>query len=105
MTTSEFVAHTDLTLLGNIDLSHLQDARGQFVANGDGELLALHLGIEQLVLLHIVDDQTSDEFVLVIIIGPLVGLHVTIFQVLQVGHRELGTLRDNLSTCVVTNTL
>ena len=67
MTTGKFVTDTDLTFLGNIYLCHLEDARGQFVADGDGKLLAFHLGIEQLVLLQIVDHELGYKLVLVVV--------------------------------------
>ena len=105
MTTGELITHTNLTLFGHIYLSHLQDARRKFVTNGDSKLLTLHLSIKQLVLLHIVDDELTNEFILMLIICPLAGLDITVLQVLQVCHSELRTLRDNLCTGIVLHTL
>ena len=105
MASSEFVAHADLTLLGNIYLCHLQNARGQLVTDGDGKLLALHLGIQQLVLLHIVDNQLGYQLVLMIVGCPCADMHVAILQVAQVGGGEIAALGDYLGSGVVLDSL
>ena len=61
VTSGKFVTHANLTLLGHINLGHLQNARGQLVTNGDSKLAALHLSIEQFVFLHVVDNQLGNE--------------------------------------------
>ena len=105
MTTGQLITYTDLTLLGNVNLSHLQDAVWQLITDGDCKLLTLHLGIKQLILLHEVDNQLGNELVFVLIIGPVANLYVTILKVAQGCSSKLATLGDNLSTCIVLNAL
>ena len=105
MTSSQLISHTNLTLLGNINLCHLQDTRGKFIANGDGKLLALHLGIKQFVLLHIIDNQLADEIIGMIVVGPVADLDVSILQVLEIGDSEFGSTGDNLGTGIVLDSL
>ena len=105
MTSGQLVSYADLTLLGNIYLCHLQDSRGKFVTNGDSKLLALHLSVEQLILLHEVDNQLGDKLILVSIGSPIADMHTTILKVLEVGNSECATLSDYLSTSVVLHTL
>ena len=104
VTTSQLITDTDLTLLGHIHLSHLQDARGQLVTDGDSKLLTLILGIEQLELLHVVDNQLSNQLILVLVVGPIVSLDITILKVLQRSHRKLCTLGNDFSTSIVPDT-
>ena len=104
MTTGQLITDTDLTFLGNIDLGHLQDAIGQLVTNRDSELTALQLCIQQLVLLHEVDDQLGNQLVLVLIVRPVVGLDVAILKVAQSRSSELATLGDDLSASIVLHT-
>ena len=105
VTSGKLITNTDLTLLGYINLSHLQDSVWQLVTDGDSELLTLHLSIKQLVLLHEVDNQLSNELVLVLIVCPVADLYVTILKVAQSCSSKLATLGDDLSTCIVLNTL
>ena len=70
VTTGKLIADTDLTLLGNIDLSHLEHSAGQVIADADGKASALQLGIKLLVLADIVHDELLDHAVDVIIAGP-----------------------------------
>ena len=74
MTSGHLVANTDLTLLGDVNFSHLDDAGGQFVADCDGEVLALQLSVEDVVFLQIVDNHLLDEFILVAVVGPFAQL-------------------------------
>ena len=105
MTTGEFVTYTNLTFLSHINLSHLQNARRQFITDGNGKLTALVLSIEQLILLDEVDDESLDEFVGMLIAGPAIRLNAIILKVLQSRNGELGTLSDNLSTRVILHAL
>ena len=101
----QLVAYANLALLGHIDLGHLEYARRQLVANGYGKLLALHLGIEQLVLLHEVDDELAYELVLVLVVGPVAYLDVAVLKVLEVGDCKLAALGNYLGTGVVFDAL
>ena len=101
MTTSELVAHAYLALLGDIHLSHLQNAGGELVAYSYGELLTLQLCIEELVLTDIVHDEFLDESVLMLIISPSVRLYAIVLKVLEIGGGELTALGDYLRTTVV----
>ena len=105
MTAGEFVTHTDLTFLGDIDLCHLQNTRRQFVTNGDSKLTTLILSIKQLVLLDEVDNKLLNKFIRMLILGPAIRLDAIVFEILQGGNRELGTFGDDLSTGIVFNTL
>ena len=105
MTSGEFITHTDLTLLCNVNLSHLQNTVGKFVANGNGKLTTLHLCIQHLIFLHEVDNQFSYQLILMLIICPVVALDITILKVTQSSSSELATLGDDLGTCIVLDTL
>ena len=96
MASGQFVAHADLTFLGHIDLSHLENARRQLVADGDGELAALEFGIEQFVLADIVADERGDEPIGMLVFGPGIRLHAVVFKVLEIRGGELGALGDDL---------
>ena len=105
MTTSQLVTDTDLTLLGDIDLGHLNDAVGQLVTDVEHQDLALGLSIQQLVLLHIVDNQLGYQLVLMIVGCPCADMHVAILQVAQVGGGEIAALGDYLGSGVVLDSL
>ena len=75
MATGHLVTHTDLALLGNIDLGQLHDARGQLVAHRDVALLAAQLGLHALALVQVVHDRSTNHVVDVAIGGPLAQVH------------------------------
>ena len=104
MTTGHLVADTNLALLGNINLSHLDDARRQFVADGEGELLALLFGIQNLVFLQVIDDKFTDEGVRVLVLCPSTQLDSSVVEVLERALGKLGTGGDNLGSHVVLHT-
>ena len=79
MTTGQFVTDANLTLLGNIDLSHLQNTWGQLITDADGKLATLQLGIKQLVFAQVVHDELLDEHILVLVASPAVRLDAVIF--------------------------
>ena len=95
------VAHANLSFLGNVDLGHLDDAAGQLVADGNGKLAALHLGIHELVLLQVIDDKLADELVGVLICGPSAQLHGRIVERVEDRFGNLGTLGNEVDTHVV----
>ena len=105
MTSGQLIADTDLTFLSHINLSHLQDAIGQLITNRNSELATLQLCIEQFIFLHEVDDQLSNQLILMLVSGPVAGLYITILKVSQSSSSEFAALRDNLSTCIVLHTL
>ena len=105
MTTGKLVTNLYLTLLGNIDLSHLQNTRRKFIADWNSELLALHFSIKQLILADIVHDEFLNECIRVVIICPVITLDSIEFKVLQCRNSELATLGNNLSTSVIFHTL
>ena len=83
MSSGQFVAHANLTFLGDIHLSHLENARRQLVADGDGELATFKLGIQQFVLADVVHDELLYQVVRMGIVGPVVRLNAIVFQVLE----------------------
>ena len=105
MATSHLIADAHLTLLGHINLRHLDNARGQLVTDGDGKLATLELGIEELILLDEVDDQLGDEPVDVSIAGPADELYACVFEAVEVGLGELRTLGNHLGTLVILHAL
>ena len=80
MTTGHLITYANLTLLGNIYLGHLDNARGKLVADSDGELLALHLCIKNLELLQVVDNQLANELVGVLVVGPTAELYSCVVE-------------------------
>ena len=105
MATGELITHLDLTLLGNVNLSHLQDTRRQLITNGNGELAAVLLSGQLLVLADEVHDQMLNHVIDALIIRPAITLNTIILEVLQSGYREAATLVDDLSICVILHTL
>ena len=105
MSSGQLVAHANLTFLGNIHLGHLENARRQLVADGDGELATLKLGIQQFVLADVIHDELLYQVVRMGIVGPVVRLNAIVFQVLERSRRELATLIDYFCTRVVFNAL
>ena len=94
MASCHLVADTDLALLGDIDFCHLDDARGEFVANGERKLLAVKFGCKNLVLLEVVDDELADEFIRVFIICPSCELYSCIVNVVKSTCNEFGAAWD-----------
>ena len=105
MAAGHLVADADLTFLRHVDLGHLDDAGGQFVADGNGELLAFQHGVHDVVFLQIVDDQLPDEFVGMFVVRPIAQLHGGVVQAVQNALAELGSLGDDLRTDIVLDAL
>ncbi len=98
MAAGHLVADADLTLLGDVDLGYLHDARGQLVADGDVELLAAELGVDFLALAEIVDDRAADEVVLVLVAGPVGEAEAVIVDGAEDSGAELGALGHDFRT-------
>ena len=105
VTTGHLVTNANLTFLGNVNLGHLDDTARQFIADGNGELLALQLGIHDVVLLEVVDDELTDEHVGVLVIGPIAKFNGSPIDGFEEGLAELSTLGDNLCADIILNAL
>ncbi len=105
MTTGHLVTNTNLTLLGDVNLGHLDDACGQLVTDGDGKLLTRHLGIQQFVLLQVIDDQLGNELVGVFLLRPAGKLNGCKVERLEGCGSETLAMRNDLGTHVVLHTL
>ena len=101
MTSSELITDLNLTLLGDVNLRHLQHARRKVVTDCYGKLATAQLSVHLLRLAHIVDDKATDKTVYVLIVCPVVALNTIVFKILQCGDRELGTLRDDFGASVI----
>ena len=105
MTSSQLITDTDLTFLGNIDFSHLQDARRQLITNRNGKLATLNLCIQQFVLTDVVHDKLLYQGISMLITCPVVRLNSVILKILENGCGKLAALCDNLGTSVIFDTL
>ena len=70
MTTSHLIPYLDLTLLGDVDLGHLDDTRGELVSHRLIKLTTTELGVVLLRLLQIVSDDLGDELIGVFVARP-----------------------------------
>ena len=105
VTTSHLITDTNLTLLGYVNLGHLDDAAGQFVANSNGKLLTLELSIHDVVLLEVIDDELTNEHIGVLIVGPVAKFNGSPVNGFEEGLAELSTLGDNLCADIILNAL
>ena len=65
------VADADLTLLCDVDLSHLHNAGRQLVANRDIEFLPAQLAVDLFRLAEIVGDESHHHLVDALVVGPV----------------------------------
>ena len=105
MTTSKFITNLNLTLLSDINLSHLENSWWKFITDSDSKLATLQLSIELLILADIVHDQALNQSIGMFILCPTIRLYAIILQVLQSCCCELATLGDDLSTRVILHAL
>ena len=105
MTTGHLVAHADLTLLGDIDLGHLHDTRGEFVTDRNIEFLTAQLGIILFVFLQVVDDGGTNQLILGGIGRPLAHLYGGIVDLVEDSLGKLGSLGNDVGTHEVFHTL
>ena len=105
MTSGHLVTDTDLTLLGNVDLSHLDDARRQLVTDSDSEFLTLQLCIELFIFLDEVHHQCTYQSVGVLVFCPVAQLNGSKVHVAEIGSGELGALADHFGSHVVLHAL
>ncbi len=99
------VAHTDFTLLGDINFGNLHDAGRQLVTYRNIELLAAQFGINLLRLAQIVDDELADKFVFMVVSSPFAEVNSVEVNIFQSGGSELATLRDNVGAEEIFHTL
>ena len=105
MTACHLVTHRDLTLLGNIDLSHLHDTRGKVIAYRDIVLLAAQFCLDLFLLAEIVHDTVADHIILVGIRGPLAQIDRIVIDIAEDTGREFRTLGNDVSSQEVLHTL
>ena len=98
MTTCHLITYADLTLLTDIDFSHLDDTVRQLITDGEVEFLALELRIHLLIFSNIVDDALCHEFVLMLICSPTFEEHGEEIDLVQTLLAEMLTLSDEFRT-------
>src|SRR5690606_23261510 len=96
MAPGHLVTNPDLALLGDIDLGQPDNACGQLIADGDVVPLPLIDTVNLLVLDHIVVKELLDAVILLLVIGPLVGINIKVINLLELLEGELSTLGDNV---------
>ena len=72
MTTCKFITYLNLTLLGNVNLSHLKNTRRKFITNSNCKLATLQFCIKLLILADIVHNQSLNQTIGMIVISPVV---------------------------------
>src|SRR5690554_7862414 len=105
MSTGHLIPNGNLPFLGNIHLGQLHNASGQLIANGDVVFLTLFFGFKLLKLDAVVMNNPGNKVVLVLIGGPLIGIHIQVIHLLQDLLRKLSSLGYYINTQVVLNTL
>ena len=70
------ISHTNLTLLGYIDLGHLHDPRRQLIAHQYIEFPTLAHGIKLSILPYIVIHQPRYERILILIRSPFIRIDI-----------------------------
>ena len=98
VTTCHLITDLDLTLLSDVDLSHLDDTRGQFITHGLVELLTTEIRLVFLRLLEVVGDHLRDELIRVLVARPPREDDLVVVQSLELGAGELSTLANLLNT-------
>ena len=101
VTSGHLVTDTDLTLLGNVNFSHLNDTGRQFVANGNGKFLTFQFSIQFFILLDEVHYQSTDQRVGMFILRPAAQLDGSEVQIAKIGSMETGTLRNNIGSHII----
>ena len=96
MSTCHLIPDLDLTLLSDIDLSHLDDTGRKFVTHRFVELLTTKIGLVFLRLLQVVGDDFGDELIGMFVARPAREDDLVIVQRLEFCARELRPLTDLL---------
>ena len=104
MATSHLVTDHQLTLLGDIDFGHLDDAVGKFIADAGDILLAVVFTQHLFVLDHVVVDQGGHHTVLVFVARPLVWVDDGVVKFHEGLARKLHALGNQLFLEVVEHT-
>ncbi len=103
--TCHLVTHTDLTLLGDVDLGHLHDARGELVTDGEVEFLAAQLAVNLLRLAHVVGDKLTHHAVHALVGSPVRDVNCLVVDVAEVHVVESAALRNDVGTDIVFHAL
>ena len=98
MSTCHLIPDLDLTLLSDVDLSHLDDTRGKFIPHRFFELLMTKIGLVFLRLLQVVGDDFGDELIGMFVARPAREDDLVIVQCFELRTRELCSLADLLDT-------
>ena len=104
MATCHLITDTNLTLLSDVHLCHLDDATGEFIADGDGILFTHTLGIHLVEFAEIVDDKCTNHTIDASITSPVFQLKRSEVESCKEALRELSTLGNNFCTDVVLHT-
>ena len=70
MTSGEFITNTNLTFLGNINFSHLQNTGRKFVSYCYGKLSAFEFCIKKFIFAYVVHYKFLNELIGMCIIRP-----------------------------------
>ena len=101
MASCHLVTDGDLSLPCDVDLCHLHDSVGEFVADFDLVELPLGAGLGFLVGDAVVVDQFADEFIHLLVRSPLVGIDVHVVDSFKYLHCEFLALRDDFDSVEV----
>ena len=101
MTTCHLITYTNLTLLSDVNLSELKDARGKFITDCDCKLFALELRVILVVLLQVVDYELTDKAVGAFVLSPVAELYRSVVQRHEERLAKLSASCNNFSTDVV----
>ena len=104
MTTGHLITNTDLTLLGNINLSHLDDTCRQLVADSNSKFLTFQLCIEFLIFLDKVRYQCTDQFIGMLVFCPIAQLNSSKVYITEIRSIEFSTFTDYFSSHIVFHT-
>ena len=98
VTTCHLITDLDLTLLSDVDLSHLDDTRRQLIAHRLIELLTAEVSLVFLRLLEVVRDHLGDELVGMFVARPAREDDFIIVECFELRAGELRPLADLLDT-------
>ena len=105
MTSCHLIAHLDLALLGDKHLGILDHAVGELVTDGGVKLLTVVAALDHLGLVEVIDDQVSDQLIVMLVRGPALGHHLLVDDLLEHGTGDLDSLGDHSGADVVLDPL
>ena len=105
MTSCHLVADANLTLLGDVDLGHLHDARRKLVADRDVEFLAAEFAVYLFRLAHIVGDQLTHHLVDALVVGPVGDIDRLVVDACEVDIVECASGRHEVVAEIILHSL